>query len=211
MSSFISISGSLCFPVTIGGVKITEISISRELGNDEIGGPSDARLATQAATYGYLTGHLGPFIDQNKSTAPIPSAVPQLNSQGLLDPGMIPAQIRFNNVFETNVSGGRTDLCNDIPAIEVLKSDIVTEEFVGAGETTTTTSNFTMTFENESQFLVLSSDTDNFAFDNGDIVTASQNGATGIVTTPTHISYGSTGLVKGVINTTIDRDWETKN
>ena len=184
-----------------GGVKITEISISRELGLDEIGGPSDARLTTQAAQYGYLTGHLGPFIDQNKSTAPIPSAIPQLNSQGLLDAGMIPAQIRFNNVFETNVSGGRTDLCNDIPAIEVLKSDIVTEEFVGAGETTTTTSNFTMTFENESQFLVLSSDTDDYAFDNGDIITASQNGAVGVVTAPTHISYGSTGLVKGVINT----------
>lgn len=184
-----------------GGVKITEISVSRELGNDEIGGPSDSRLTTQAAQYGYLTGHLGPFIDQNKSTAPIPSAIPQLNSQGLLDAGMIPAQIRFNNVFETNVSGGRTDLCNDIPAIEVLKSDIVTEEFVGVGETTTTTSNFTMTFENESQFLVLSSDTDDYAFNNGDNVTASQNGATGIVTAPTHISYGSTGLVKGVINT----------
>ena len=184
-----------------GGVKITEISVSRELGNDEIGGPSDSRLTTQAAQYGYLTGHLGPFIDQNKSTAPIPSAIPQLNSQGLLDAGMIPAQIRFNNVFETNVSGGRTDLCNDIPAIEVLKSDIVTEEFVGVGETATTTSNFTMTFENESQFLVLSSDTDDYAFNNGDNVTASQNGATGIVTAPTHISYGSTGLVKGVINT----------
>lgn len=184
-----------------GGVKITEISISRELGNDEIGGPSDSRLTTQAAQYGYLTGHLGPFIDQNKSTSPIPSAIPQLNSQGLLDAGMIPAQIRFNNIFETNVSGGRTDLCNDIPAIEVLKSDIVTEEFIGVGETTTTTSNFTMTFENESQFLLLSSDTDDYAFDNGDIVTASQNGAVGVVTAPTHISYGSTGLVKGVINT----------
>ena len=33
--------------------------------------------------------------------------------------------IRFNNVFETNVSGGRTDLVNDIPALEVLKSDIL--------------------------------------------------------------------------------------
>ena len=41
-----------------GGVKLQEICISRELGNDEIGGPSDARLATQLATYGYLTGHL---------------------------------------------------------------------------------------------------------------------------------------------------------
>ena len=183
-----------------GGVKITEISISRELGNDEIGGPSDSRLITQASQYGYLTGHLGAFIDQNKSTAPIPSAIPQLNSQGLLDAGMIPAQIRFNNIFETNVSGGRTDLCNDIPALEVLKSDIVTEEFVGSGQTTTTTSNFTMTFENESQFLVLSSDTDDYGFDNGNIVTASQNGAVGVVTIPTHTSYGSTGLVKGVIN-----------
>ena len=76
---------------------------------------------------------------------------------------MIPVKIRFNNVFKTNVSGGRTDLRNDIPAIEVLKSDIVTEEFVMSGDTTTT-SNFTMTFENESQFCVFSSDTDDFAF-----------------------------------------------
>ena len=177
-----------------GGVKITEISVSRELGNDEVGGPQDSRLPTQAAVHGYVVNKLGPFIDQNKSTAPIPSAIPQLNSQGLLDAGMIPAQIRFNNVFETNVSGGRTDLVNDIPALEVLKSDIVTEEY---GEIT---NNFTLTFENEGQFLVLSSDTDDYAFNNGDEVTASQNNAVGIVTAPTHPSYGTTGLVKGVIN-----------
>ena len=177
-----------------GGVKITEISVSRELGNDEVGGPQDSRLSTQAAVHGYVVNKLGPFIEQNKSTAPIPSAIPQLNSQGLLDAGMIPAQIRFNNVFDTNVSGGRTDLVNDIPALEVLKSDIVTEEY---GEIT---NNFTLTFENEGQFLVLSSDTDDYAFNNGDEVTASQNNAVGIVTAPTHPSYGTTGLVKGVIN-----------
>ena len=183
-----------------GGVKITEISVSKQLGENELGGPLDSRLSTQAAIRGYLVNRLGSFIDQNKSTAAIPSAVPQLNSQGLLDPGMIPAQIRFNNVFDTNVSGGRTDLVNDIPAIEILKSDIVTEEFVGAGDTFVTTNNYTLTFENESQFLILSSDTQNYAFNNGDEVIASQNNAVGIVTIPTHPSYGSTGLVKGVIN-----------
>ena len=183
-----------------GGIKITEISASRELGNDEVGGPSDQRLQTQAGIFGYIENHLGQFVDQNKSTAAIPSAVVQLNSQGLLDAAMIPATIRFNNVFDTNVSGGRTDLINDIPAQEVLKSDIVTEEFIGVGETTTTTTNFTLIFENESQFLVLSSDTEDYSFNNGDVVTAAQNGAVGIVTIPTHPSYGTTGIVKGVIN-----------
>lgn len=178
-----------------GGVTITEISTDKELGfNDSPATPSDSRLVTQAAAHDYIKNHLGPFIDQNKSTSAIPAAVPQLNSQGLLDPGMIPASIRFNEVYDT-VGGGRTDLCNDIPAIEVLKSDIVTETSAGIS------TNYTLVFENDSQFLVLSSDTFDYSFDNDDVITASQNGATGIVTTPTHISYGSTGLVKGVINT----------
>lgn len=178
-----------------GGVSITEISTDKDLGfNDSPGSPLDSRLITQAAAYGYLQNHLGPFIDQNKSTAALPSAVPQLNSQGQLDPGMIPASIRFNEVYDT-VGGGRTDLCNDIPAIEVLKSDIVTETSGGI------TTNYTLVFENDSQFLILSSDTNGYNFNNGDSLTASQNGAIGIVTTPTHVSYGSTGLVKGVINT----------
>lgn len=178
-----------------GGVTIREISTDKELGfNDSPATPSDSRLITQAAAYGYLQNHLGAFVDQNKSTAALPSAVPQLNSQGQLDPGMIPASIRFNEVYDT-VGGGRTDLCNDIPAIEVLKSDIVTETSGGIS------TNYTLVFENDSQFLILSSDTNGYGFNDGDSLIASQNGATGIVTTPTHVSYGSTGLVQGVINT----------
>ena len=177
------------------GISITEISASQELGTDENGGPSDNRLITQKSVYNYLQNHLGNFIDVNKSTAPVPSAVPQLNSQGLLDAGMIPASIRFNNVFETNVAGGRTDFVNEIPAGEILKSDIVTESVPGIG-----TENYTLIFENESQFLELSSNTEEYQFSNGDQVIASQNGATGIVTSTTHPGYGTTGYVRGVLS-----------
>lgn len=177
------------------GVSITEISTSSELGTDELNGPQNSRLTTQKAIYDHIQTHLGPFFDATKSTQAIPAAVPQLNSQGLLDSSMIPPNIRFNNVFEVNVSGGRTDLCNDIPAIEVLKSDIVTEEYGNP----VVTNNYSLVFENESQFLVLSSETNDYSFSNGDDLIASQNGATGIVTIPTHPSYGTTGLVKGVM------------
>ena len=176
------------------GISITEISASQELGTDESGGPADNRLITQKSVYNYLQNHLGNFIDVNKATAPVPSAVPQLNSQGLLDAGMIPASIRFNNVFQTNVAGGRTDFVNEIPAGEILKSDIVTESVPGIG-----TENYTLTFENESQFLVLSSNTESYEFEDGDQITASQNGATGIVTAATHVGYGTTGYVRGVL------------
>ena len=177
------------------GISITEISASQELGTNESGGPSDSRLITQKSVYNYLQNHLGNFIDVNKSTAPVPAAVPQLDSQGLLDAGMIPSSIRFNNVFDVNVSGGRTDLVNQIPPQEVLKSDIVTESGPGIS-----TANYTMVFENESQFLVLSSDTEAYEFEDGDEIVASQNNATGIVTSATHPGYGTTGYVRGIIN-----------
>ena len=175
------------------GIRITEISASQELGTDEIGGPKNERLITQLATYSYIQNHLGDFIDASTSTAAIPNAVAQLDSQGKLNEDMIPPTVRFNNVFDTNVAGGRTDFCNDIPAVEVLKSDIVTED------TGITTTNYTLIFENESQFLQLSDNTRDYKFNNGDTVRASQNQAIGIVTTPTHVSYGTTGLVKGTL------------
>ena len=175
------------------GVRITEISASQELGTDELGGPKNERLITQLAVYSYIQNHLGDFIDASTATAAIPNAVAQLDSQGKLNEDMIPPTVRFNNVFDTNVAGGRTDFCNDIPAVEVLKSDIVTED------TGITTTNYTLIFENESQFLQLSDNTRDYKFNNGDTVRASQNQAVGIVTIPTHVSYGTTGLVKGTL------------
>jgi len=180
-----------------GGVTITEISTSEELGVGQVGGPGDQRLPTQKSVYNYIQNHLGSFIDVNKSTTSTPSAVPQLNSQGLLSPDVIPAVVRFNNVFETNVSGGRTDFVNQIPPGEILKSDIVVESPTSGIGTET----FTLIFEDDSQFLVLSSNTENYEFFNGDEIRSSQNGAVGIVTFPTHPSYGTTGYVRGVINT----------
>ena len=175
------------------GIRITEISASQELGTDEIGGPKNERLITQLAIYSYIQNHLGDFVDATTSTAAIPNSVAQLDSQGKLNEDMIPPTVRFNNVFNTNVAGGRTDFCNDIPAIEILKSDIVTED------TGITTTNYTLVFENEGQFLRLSDNTRNYKFNNNDIVRASQSDAVGIVTVPTHVSYGTTGLVKGTL------------
>ena len=180
-----------------GGVTITEISTSEELGVGQVGGPGDQRLPTQKSVYNYIQNHLGSFIDVNKSTTSTPSAVPQLNSQGLLSPDVIPAVVRFNNVFETNVAGGRTDFVNQIPPGEILKSDIVVESPTSGVGTET----YTLTFEDDSQFLVLSSNTENYEFSDGDEIRSSQNSAVGIVTFPTHPSYGTTGYVRGVINT----------
>jgi len=134
---------------------------------------------------------LGSFIDKSISTNAVPSAIVQLNSNGQINPDLIPPKVV--NYYTASVSGGRTDLVNRIPAVNLQSGDTVLEPASG----------YVLTNDLYGQYLLLSSTTRNYNYLNGDeiIGTNSAGGAIGIVTSPptNSVGYGTTGLVKGVL------------
>ena len=170
-----------------GGTAITEFSSDIGLGDNEIGGPQNFRVSTQLATRSFLNNRLGSFIDKTVSTNAVPSSVVQLNSIGQINADLIPPKVV--NYFRTIYSGGRTSLANRIPASNILSGDTVVEPINA----------YVLVSDVISQYLILNN-AGSYNFQNGDTVTGtvSQGGAIGIVTTPGHPSYGTTGIVKGV-------------
>ena len=174
-----------------GGVAVEEFSTDIGLGDNEIGGPQNKRVSTQLAVRTFLNNRLGSFIDKSISTNAVPSAIVQLNSNGQINPDLIPPKVV--NYYTASVSGGRTDLVNRIPAINLQSGDTVLEPASG----------YVLTNDLYGQYLILSSATRNYNYLNGDEVigTNSAGGAIGIITAPPSnaVGYGTTGLVKGVL------------
>jgi len=174
-----------------GGVAVEEFSTDVTLGDSEVGGPKNTRVSTQLAVKSFLNTRLGNFIDKNVSTNAIPSSVVQLNSIGQINADLIPPKVV--NYYRANVSGGRTDLVNQIPATNLQNGDTVIEPGNG----------YVLISDVYSQYLILSDTTRNYNFNNADTVisTVSNGGAIGIVTAPpvNAVGYGTTGLVKGVL------------
>jgi hypothetical protein len=174
-----------------GGVAVEEFSTDIGLGDNEIGGPQNKRVSTQLAVRSFLNNRLGSFIDKSISTNAVPSAIVQLNSNGQINPDLIPPKVV--NYYTASVSGGRTDLVNRIPAVNLQSGDTVLEPASG----------YVLTNDLYGQYLLLSSTTRNYNYLNGDeiIGTNSAGGAIGIVTSPptNSVGYGTTGLVKGVL------------
>jgi len=114
--------------LSLSDVAIEEISTSVNLGDDEIGGPSDSRLPTQLAVRSFIANRLGGFVDKSVSTAAVPGAIVQLNVNGQLNPDLIPATRQFTN---TNTQGylSRLEQVDDIPATDLKAGDIATEEY----------------------------------------------------------------------------------
>jgi hypothetical protein len=114
--------------LSLSDVAIEEISTSVNLGDDEIGGPSDGRLSTQLAVRSFISNRLGGFVDKTVSTAAVPGAIVQLNTNGQLNPDLIPATRQFTN---TNTDGyqSRLEQVDDIPAIDLKAGDIATENY----------------------------------------------------------------------------------
>ena len=175
-----------------GGVAIEEFSTDVGLGDNEIGGPLDSRVSTQKAVRSFLNNRLGDFIDKSVSTNAVPSSIVQLNSIGQINPDLIPPKVV--NYYKTNVSGGRTTLVDQIPAINLGNGDTAIEPDSG----------YVLISDVYGQYLILNNNTRNYNFQNGDVVTSTTTagGAIGIVTVPTSVGYGTTGLVKGVLLTT---------
>ena len=174
-----------------GGIVIEEFSTDPTIGDNEQGGAQNKRVSTQLAVRSFLNDRLGDFIDKNVSSNAVPSAIVQLNNNGQINPDLIPP--KAVSYYKTNVSGGRTDFVNRIPAISLLAGDTVVEPSAG----------YILTNDIKGQFLSLTGITSDYSFPNGFRVTStnSQGASTGIVTTPTSVGYGTTGLVKGVLQT----------
>ena len=114
--------------LTLSDIAIEEISNNVNLGDDEIGGPSDGRLSTQLAVRSFIANRLGGFVDKTVSTAAVPGAIVQLNTNGQLNPDLIPATRQFTN---TNTQGYLSKLrqVDDIPATDLKAGDIATENY----------------------------------------------------------------------------------
>ena len=114
--------------LSLSDVAIEEISTSVNLGDDEIGGSSDSRMVTQLAVRSFINNRLGGFVDKSVSTAAVPGAIVQLNTNGQLNGDLIPATRQFTN---TNTAGYLSKLrqVDDIPAIDLKAGDIATENY----------------------------------------------------------------------------------
>ena len=114
--------------LTLSDIAIEEISANVNLGDDEIGGPSDSRLSTQLAVRSFIANRLGGFVDKSVSTAAVPGAIVQLNTNGQLNPDLIPATRQFTNTRTTGYLS-RLVQVDDIPATDLKAGDIATEEY----------------------------------------------------------------------------------
>ncbi len=173
------------------GIVIEEFSTDANLGETEIGGPLNRRVSTQLAVRTFLNNRLGDFIDQNLSTSAIPNAVVKLNASGQINADLIPPKV-VNFITVTTI-GGKTSLVNYIPARNIKQGDTVAEP----------ENSYVLVQDTVQEYLILDDSTRNYNFLNGDTVTStlSAGSAVGIVTAPTSVAYGTTGLVKGVPQT----------
>jgi len=114
--------------LTLSDIAIEEISANVNLGDNEIGGSKDSRLPTQLAVRSFIANRLGGFVDKTVSTAAVPGAIVQLNTNGQLNGDLIPATRQFTS---TNTFGylSKLDQVNEIPAVDLKAGDIATEEY----------------------------------------------------------------------------------
>jgi hypothetical protein len=114
--------------LSLSDVAIEEISTSVNLGDDELGGASNARLSTQLAVRAFISNRLGGFVDKTVSTAAVPGAIVQLNTNGQLNGDLIPATRQFTN---TNTQGyqSRLEQVDNIPPVDLKAGDIATENY----------------------------------------------------------------------------------
>jgi hypothetical protein len=171
-----------------GGTVIEEFSSDVNLGETEIGGPLNKRVSTQLAVRTFMNNRLGDFIDKRVSTSAIPNNIVQLNASGQINADLIPPKV-VNFITVTTI-GGKTSLVNYIPAANIRQGDTAAEP----------ENSYVLVQDTIQEYLILDSPTTNYNFLNGDTVTSalSAGNAIGIVTAPTSVAYGTTGLVKGV-------------
>ena len=124
----VSVSELTALKLSLSDISITAISTDVGLGDDEVGGASNARLTTQLAIRSFLANRLGDFIDKHVSTSAIPASVVQLNGNGQINADLIPA-IRGFNTHIVHTYNGRLSIYEQIPADEALAGDVIAENY----------------------------------------------------------------------------------
>ena len=115
--------------LSLSSIEISAISNDTGLGDNEIGGASDTRLATQKAIRSFINNRLGNVLDKNVSTNAVAGALVQLNSSGQINADLIPP-LRGVTTYATNEFGGRLLLSEQIPTVEVLNGDNASETYM---------------------------------------------------------------------------------
>lgn len=110
------------------GIVVDSISADIDMGDNEVNGPLNSRLSTQLAVRSFIENRLGNFIGQNLSTNAVPSAVVQLNSQGQINPDLIPPSSGTAS-YILNEHAARLELHEEAPPTNLKSGDIVIEEF----------------------------------------------------------------------------------
>lgn len=176
--------------LTISDITIEEISTDVGLGDNEVGGATNSRLSTQFAIRGFLDQKLGAFQGKTVSTNSIPGSVVQLNSSGKINVDLIPA-VRTFNTYKFEGQDSRLEAYLDVPPIEVLAGDFVTESVSGSDTT------YVLQSDDISQYVVI----DPAANINLTGITQIHgviSNADGQIDT----SFGTNGLVSGIVNNT---------
>lgn len=114
--------------LSLSDIEINKISNDPGLGDNEPGGPSDSALVTQLAIRTFIQNRLGPVIDKRVSTNANAGALVQLNSSGQINRDLIPP-LRTTNTVTVKGFLSRLDVSEDQPAIDVLASDTVVENY----------------------------------------------------------------------------------
>jgi hypothetical protein len=114
--------------LALSDISIDAISNDSGLGENEVGGPVDSKLATQKAIWSYFKNRLGSFIDKSVSTNAVPGSVVQLNAAGQINSDLIPAQ-RSNASITTLGYHSRLYAYDDVPSVNFLSGDTSTEKF----------------------------------------------------------------------------------
>lgn len=174
--------------LTISDITIDEISTDVGLGDNEIGGASNSRLPTQFAVRGFLDQKLGSFQGKTVSTNSIPGSVVQLNSSGKINVDLIPA-VRTFNTYKFEGLDSRYEAYLEVPPVEVLAGDFVTET-VGGNDTT-----YVLQSDDISQYVVIDP-----------AISINLTGITeihGVISNASgqiDTSFGTNGLVTGIAN-----------
>jgi hypothetical protein len=177
----VSVNELTALKLSLSDISITAISTDVGLGDDEVGGASNARLTTQLAIRSFLANRLGDFIDKHVSTSAIPASVVQLNGNGQINADLIPA-IRGFNTHIVHKYNGRLSIYEQIPVDEALAGDVIAE-------------NYYVTLLTLSGPVSLAQDS---------IVTQATTGATGIVTNTVSNSNAITlASITGVFDTNL--------
>ena len=121
--------------LSLSNVSIDAFSTDIGLGDNELGGASNSRVSTQLATRSFLNNRLGFFIDKTSSTNSVPGAIVQLNSAGKINSDLITQTRTFNN-YTVSRPNRRLEIFENVPSVEILSGDLVTETYTNGAVST---------------------------------------------------------------------------